>query len=173
MLAVFLLIPFLLIRFPLLSHFGKNALSRAAYFAPVQGKEKIAYMIYQLSNLALFIISFFLEINFNSSVFFYVGVAIYLFGLALCAISMRDFARPAANGMNTKGLYRYSRNPMYVAYLVCFLGIAFLTKSVIFFLILVMFQTASHWIILSEERWCLEKFGKSYQDYQDRVRRYI
>ena len=147
MLAVFLLIPFLLIRFPLLSHFGKNALSRAAYFAPVQGKEKIAYMIYQLSNLALFIISFFLE--------------------------MRDFARPDANGMNTKGLYRYSRNPMYVAYLVCFLGIAFLTKSVIFFLILVMFQTASHWIILSEERWCLEKFGKSYQDYQDRVRRYI
>ena len=73
MLAVFLLIPFLLIRFPLLSHFGKNALSRAAYFAPVQGKEKIAYMIYQLSNLALFIISFFLEINFHSSVFFYAG----------------------------------------------------------------------------------------------------
>lgn len=64
MLAVFLLIPFLLIRFPLLSHFGKNALSRAAYFAPVQGKEKIAYMIYQLSNLALFIISFSLKSTF-------------------------------------------------------------------------------------------------------------
>jgi len=43
----------------------------------------------------------------------------------------------------------------------------------IFFLILVMFQTSAHWIILSEERWCLEKFGKAYQDYQDRVRRYI
>ncbi len=120
MLAVFLLIPFLLIRFPLLSHFGKNALSRAAYFAPVQGKEKIAYMIYQLSNLALFITSFLLEIKFDFSVYFYAGVAIYLLGLALCAISMRDFARPDENGMNTKGLYRYSRNPMYVAYLVCF-----------------------------------------------------
>ena len=170
MLAVFLLIPFLLIRFPLLSHFSKNALSRAAYFAPVQGKEKIAYMIYQLSNLALFIISFFLEINFHSSVYFYAGVAIYLLGLALCAISMRDFARPDANGMNTKGLYRYSRNPMYVAYFVCFLGIAFLTKSMIFILILVMFQTAAHWIILSEERWCLEKFGKSYQDKTIKIR---
>ena len=101
------------------------------------------------------------------------GAAIYLLGLTLCAISMRDFARPHANGMNTKGLYRYSRNPMYVAYFVCFLGIAFLTKSMIFFLILVIFQTAAHWIILSEERWCLEKFGKSYQDYQDKVRRYI
>lgn len=51
MFAVFFLIPFLLIRFPLLSHFGKSALSRAAYFAPVQGKEKVAYVIYQLSNL--------------------------------------------------------------------------------------------------------------------------
>ena len=173
MLAVFLLIPFLLIRFPLLSHFGKNALSRAAYFAPMEGNEKIAYVIYQISNLGLFLFSWLIGIKFDFSVLFYMGAAIYLLGLTLCAISMRDFARPHANGMNTKGLYRYSRNPMYVAYLVCFLGIAFLTKSVIFFLILVMFQTASHWIILSEERWCLEKFGKSYQDYQDRVRRYI
>jgi len=130
-------------------------------------------MIYQLSNLALFITPFLLEIKFDFSVFFYAGIAIYLLGLVLCAISMRDFARPDENGMNTKGLYRYSRNPMYVAYLVCFLGIAFLTKSMIFILILVMFQTAAHWIILSEERWCLEKFGKSYQEYQDRVRRYI
>ncbi|MBZ2133628.1 methyltransferase family protein [Streptococcus gordonii] len=173
MLAVFLLIPFLLIRFPLLSHYSKNVLSRAAYFAPVQGKEKIAYMIYQLSNLALFLTPFLLEIKFDFSVFFYAGIAIYLLGLTFCAISMRDFARPAANGMNKKGLYRYSRNPMYVAYFVCFLGIVFLTKSMIFFLILVIFQTAAHWIILSEERWCLEKFGKSYQDYQDKVRRYF
>lgn len=102
MLAVFLLIPFLLIRFPLLSHYSKNALSRAAYFAPVQGNEKIAYVIYQLGNLALFIIPFLLKIKFVFSVFFYVGMAIYLLGLALCAISMRDFARPDASGMNTK-----------------------------------------------------------------------
>jgi hypothetical protein len=114
-----------------------------------------------------------LEIKFDFSVFFYAGVAIYLLGLALCAISMRDFTRPDANGMNTEGLYRYSRNPMYIAYFLCFLGIAFLTKSMIFFLILVTFQAAAHWIILSEERWCLERFGKAYQDYQDRVRRYI
>ena len=173
MLAVFLLIPFLLIRFPLLSHFSKNALSRAAYFAPVQGNEKIAYVIYQLSNLALFLTSFFLEIKFDFSVFFYAGLAIYLLGLVLCAVCMRDFARPAASGMNTKGLYRYSRNPMYLAYFVCFLGIAFLTKSMVFFLILVMFQTAAHWIILSEERWCFERFGKVYQDYKDKVRRYF
>lgn len=173
MLAVFLLIPFLLIRFPLLSHFGKNALSRAAYFAPVQGKEKVAYVIYQLSNLALFITSFLLEIKFDFSVFFYAGLAIYLLGLTLCAISMRDFARPDANGMNTKGLYRYSRNPMYVAYFVCFLGMALLTKSLTFFIILIIFQLSGHWIIRSEERWCLTQFDQAYRDYMRKVRRYL
>ena len=173
MLAVFLLIPFLLIRFPLLSHFGNNALSRAAYFAPVQGKEKIAYMIYQLSNLALFITPFLLEIKFDFSVFFYAGIAIYLLGLALCAISMRDFARPHANGMNTKGLYRYSRNPMYMAYFICFLGIALLTQSLTFFVILLIFQLSGHWIILAEERWCLAHFGDYYQNYKKQVRRYF
>ena len=173
MLAVFLLIPFLLIRFPLLSHFSKNALSRAAYFAPMEGNEKIAYVVYQISNIGLFLFSCFIGIKFDFSVLFYMGVAIYLLGLALCAISMRDFARPHANGMNTKGLYRYSRNPMYMAYFICFLGIALLTQSLTFFVILLIFQLSGHFIILAEERWCLERFGKAYRDYQNRVRRYI
>jgi len=102
MLAVFLLTPFLLIRFPLLSHFSKNALSRAAYFALMEGNEKIAYVVYQISNLGLFLFSCLIGIKFDFSVLFYMGVAIYLLGLTLCAISMRDFARPHANGMNTK-----------------------------------------------------------------------
>ena len=67
-----LFIPFLLIRFPLLSHFGKNALSRAAYFAPMEGNEKIAYVVYQISNLGLFLFSCFIGIKFDFSALFYV-----------------------------------------------------------------------------------------------------
>lgn len=40
-----LLIP---IRFVLLSILNKKAIQRAAHFAPVQGKEKAAYYIYQI-----------------------------------------------------------------------------------------------------------------------------
>ncbi len=43
-----LLIPFWLIRFGLLSMTDKKAAQRAAHFAPMYGKEKIAYWIYQL-----------------------------------------------------------------------------------------------------------------------------
>jgi protein-S-isoprenylcysteine O-methyltransferase Ste14 len=36
-----------------------------------------------------------------------------------------------------------------------------------------VFQISSHWIILSEERWCVKQFGDEYIDYMKRVRRYI
>ena len=171
--AMILFIPFLLIRFPFLAHFSQNAVSRAAYFAPMEGNEKIPYVVYQISNLGLFLFSCFIGIEFDFSVLFYMGAAIYLLGLTLCAISMRDFARPHANDMNTKGFYHYSRNPMYMAYFICFLGIALLTQSLTFFVILLIFQLSGHWIILAEERWCLAHFGNSYQNYKKQVRRYF
>lgn len=171
--AMILFIPFLLIRFPFLAHFSQNAVSRSAHFAPMEGNEKIAYVVYQISNLGLFLFSCFIGIKFDFSALFYMGAAIYLLGLTLCAISMRNFARPHANGMNTKGLYRYSRNPMYMAYFICFLGIALLTQSLTFFVILLIFQLSGHWIILAEERWCLAHFGNSYQNYKQQVRRYF
>jgi protein-S-isoprenylcysteine O-methyltransferase Ste14 len=62
---------------------------------------------------------------------------------------------------------------MYVSYFVCFLGISILIQSWLFFSLLLIFQISAHWIIRSEERWCLQQFGKAYQDYQERVGRYI
>jgi protein-S-isoprenylcysteine O-methyltransferase Ste14 len=36
-----------------------------------------------------------------------------------------------------------------------------------------VFQISAHWIILSEERWCVNKFGQEYINYMNKVRRYI
>ena len=71
------------------------------------------------------------------------------------------------------GIYRFTRNPMYVAYFVYFLGCVILTHSLILFLILMVFQISAHWIILSEERWCIRQFGDEYIKYMNKVRRYI
>ncbi|EHJ52366.1 methyltransferase family protein [Streptococcus macacae] len=173
MLGFFLWIPFLLIRFPFMAHFSRKALPRAAYFAPVQGKEKIAYLGYQISNLALFLPTFFTKVDLDFSWFFYLGLFIYLLGLLLCAVCVAHFAKPDDKGMNTQGIYRFSRHPMYLAYFICFLGMAMLLRSIPFVIILILFQLSAHWIILAEERWCLVQFGSSYQDYMKQVRRYI
>ena len=91
----------------------------------------------------------------------------------MCFGAISDFAKPSENGINLKGLYRFSRNPMYVAYFVYFLGCVILTHSLILFLILMIFQISAHWIILSEERWCIRQFGDEYIKYMNKVRRYI
>lgn len=167
-----LLIPFLLIRFGLLGLLDKDSLKRAAFFAPLIGTEKTAYLFYQISNILFFIYLFFLKVT-TESYWFYAGLITYAFGLLLCLVSTLHFAYPAENGMNRKGIYRFSRNPMYVAYFICFLGCVLLTQSLLLFIILLVFQLSAHWIILSEERWCIKEFGEEYKRYMHKVRRYL
>lgn len=104
---------------------------------------------------------------------FYAGTVLYLAGLCLCAVSMVDFSSPDDAGLNINGIYRFSRNPMYVAYFICFMGMAFLTQSLVLMGIIMIFQISAHWIILAEERECIERFGTAYEEYKKRVRRYI
>lgn len=54
-----LLIPFFLIRFGLLSAFNKDVVKRAAHFAPLEGGERAAYWLYQVSNAAVIIVLLF------------------------------------------------------------------------------------------------------------------
>ncbi len=170
--AFLTVIPLILIRFGLLSILDKESLKRAAYFAPLIGKEKTAYWLYQLSNLMIFIYLFFLKIKIDHQ-WFYIGVLVYGIGVLLCFISVLDYAKPKENGINLRGLYRFSRNPMYVAYFIYFLGCVLLTQSLLLFAVLIVFQVSGHWIILSEERWCVQKFGQEYINYMNNVRRYI
>lgn len=169
----FLIIPFILIRFGLLARFSSEAVKRAAHFAPLSGNEVFAYWVYQISNAAIFVYLCFLRVKPEVSWQFFSGAAVYLLGLALCAATIKDFASPSEGGINQNGLYRFSRNPMYLSYFLYFIGCVILTRSVILCVIVVVFQIASHWIILSEERWCMDTFGDAYRQYMKTVRRYI
>ncbi len=96
-----------------------------------------------------------------------------MLGLMLCAVSIIGFSSPSVEGLNTKGIYRFSRHPMYVSYFICFIGCALLTESWIFGGIVLVFQISSHWIVLAEERECEKQFGENYRHYRKEVRRYI
>lgn len=170
--AIITIIPLILIRFVLLGILDKEGLKRAAFFAPVIGKEKVAYWFYQISNLLFFIYLCFLKITMDSY-WFSASLIIYGLGILLCLVSVWNYSKPAENGINRNGIYKVSRNPMYVAYFVYFLGCVLLTQSLILLAILFVFQISAHWIILSEERWCVKQFGEEYIDYMSKVRRYI
>lgn len=90
-----LLLPFLCIRFGLLSILNADAVTRAAHFAPMYGKEQIAYWVYQLSTAAIFVGLFFLRVPLTLSWPVIFGWVVYLFGLVLCSISTESTASPA------------------------------------------------------------------------------
>lgn len=170
--AFLLMIPLFLIRFGLLALINKAALRRAALFAPLKGKEKAAGLFYQATNLFLIFYPLFLRVKIETP-HFLIGLSLYLVGTIVLIASTIAFAKPNSNGLNTKGVYKFSRNPMYLGYFLYFLGCAGLTSSALLFLVLLVFQASAHWIILSEERWCLDKFGEEYQRYSKRVGRYF
>jgi len=168
-----LLIPLILIRFGLLAILDRGAIKRAAHFPLFSGRKKVAYWIYQLSNAAIFIYLFFLRVETEPLWSMYAGLCVYTSGVALCTVAVFDFAKPSGNGINNRGIYRISRNPMYAAYFIFFSGCALLTRSLVLFGIVLIFQISTHWIIMAEERWCIETFGDEYRQYMNRVRRYL
>jgi len=168
-----LLIPFLLIRYGLLILLNKKSVKRAAYFPPRVGAEKFAHWIYQISTTAIFLCMLVLSVKIVPTELFYAGLAVYAIGLALCILSVSNFAKPAQNGINLNGLYQFSRNPMYVSYFVFFIGCVLLTQSLLLLGLVLVYQIATHWLILSEERWCVQEFGDEYLQYMKKVRRYL
>lgn len=151
---------------------NKDALSRAALFAPLEGGEKVAYLFYQLSNAFIILYLVFLKIQTKPPLFF-IALLIYILGISVLIISTVNFAKPEQSGINTNGIFKISRNPMYIGYFIYFSSCVLLTHSILLLISLLVFQISAHWIILSEERWCVNKFGTEYINYMNKVKRYI
>jgi protein-S-isoprenylcysteine O-methyltransferase Ste14 len=75
--------------------------------------------------------------------------------------------------VKSTGLYRVSRNPLYLGfYLIGFASCLYVPVAIN--LILVMIAIAVHHrVILAEERFLRRQFGKTYDQYTWRVRRYL
>lgn len=172
--AAALLIPLLLIRFGLMAACDRGALRRAAHLAPAHGRaERIACGVYQLASAGALLAPFFLTVKRPLALSGAAGLALYLSGLTLCALAVVQFAAPGESDMSAKGVYRLSRNPMYIAYFLCFLGMALLSHAWIMAGIAAALQISGHWVILAEERWCLARFGGAYARYMQKVPRYL
>lgn len=172
--AATLLIPLLLIRFGLMAARDRGALRRAAHLAPAHGRaERIACGVYQLASAGALLAPFFLTVKRPLALPGAAGLALYLSGLTLCALAVVQFAAPGESDMSAKGVYRLSRNPMYIAYFLCFLGMALLSHAWIMAGIAAALQISGHWVILAEERWCLARFGGAYARYMQKVPRYL
>ena len=104
------------------------------------------------------------------------------FGVALMAFAVFRFAKAGTNvptnrpavALVTTGVYRFSRNPIYIALTAFALGIAFMVDSAWMAASIVpVFVVMNTGVIAREERYLEGKFGDAYRDYKARVRRWF
>ena len=112
----------------------------------------------------------------------YTGVALIVAGLTLAVLGAGMFKRAdtpvrpfqKSTTLVVHGLFRYSRNPMYLGLLLILLGTAILLGSLSPFLVIpVFFVIIREGFIKHEEHFLEELFGEAYRSYKQRVRRWL
>ena len=108
------------------------------------------------------------------TVWFYVGFPIAMIGVVSYAAVCASFVTtPLDTQPLTGGLYRYSRHPMYITQPVMFVGVGIASASWLFLLFAIVYSVPAFFLAISEERYCLERYGDAYREYMNRTPRWI
>ena len=111
-----------------------------------------------------------------------IGVAVAVIGLLLIVLSLGLFRRfrtrpepwEASTTLIRSGLYRFSRNPMYLGMAVTSAGIAIffesLAAAILLAIVIVMIDRL---VIAREELYLERRFGSDYAAYRAEVRRWL
>jgi protein-S-isoprenylcysteine O-methyltransferase Ste14 len=112
----------------------------------------------------------------------FIGWLLVALGAALAVWALATFRtagtaispnRPAST-LITHGPFRLSRNPMYLALSLLYLGVMLLVNSVWTLLLLPVVIAVLHLtVIRQEERYLAATFGTGYDEYRRRVRRWL
>ena len=112
----------------------------------------------------------------------YIGFFFLFSGLYIVRNIQRKF-KQVATEINTfkqpkhlvdDGLFRYSRNPIYLGFTLSLFGLALLTANLAAFdVVLLFFLVAHFWYIPFEEKAMEKEFGTDYIAYKKQVRRWL
>jgi protein-S-isoprenylcysteine O-methyltransferase Ste14 len=111
-----------------------------------------------------------------------VAGTLILFGLALFFAGVRRFSRAEtplptnrpARVLVTAGIYRWTRNPVYLGFFFLYVGIGVAASSLwILIFLLPLMVTIRFGVVAREEVYLERRFGDSYRDYKARVRRWL
>jgi len=135
-------------------------------------KEKRILNAIPLPIVVSFIYAVFLPLQLGTT-WLYSGLLIYLFGIILTAVAVLNFASAPKDRLVTEGLYRVTRNPVYVGVLLMQSGIVVACMSWVYLLPTIVLLILLNAILSAEERYCLETYGDAYRTYINKTPRWI
>ncbi len=112
----------------------------------------------------------------------YAGVPFVVGGICVAAVAAGAFSRVGtpivpfekSTVIVTSGLFRFSRNPMYLGMVMALFGVALLLGSTATFIPIPIFVWLIQYQFISREEEFLEEiFGEEYLAYKDKVRRWL
>jgi protein-S-isoprenylcysteine O-methyltransferase Ste14 len=133
---------------------------------------KIVSYVSMVIDLMAITYSIFLPFQLGT-IWFYAGLAIFLIGLAVLTVASVNFAATPMNVPVARGVYRYSRHPLYLASLLIYLSISIASASWVFLLILIVQLVSISIAAVGEEHYCLDKYGDAYREYMSKTPRWI
>ncbi len=111
-----------------------------------------------------------------------VGIILIIIGAGIVVLARREFAhfnQPTDPGHPTSrivqtGVFRLSRNPLYLASVLVFLGLA-LALNMLWALVMLPFSMiiCLYVLIIPEEQYLAAKFGEEYKEYTASVHRWF
>ncbi len=116
------------------------------------------------------------------------AVPLKIFGVFLCCLGFFFFVSGLVSfksswrvGIDTKhpgklitgGIFSFTRNPIFLFMDLYLIGTFLIYGNVFFLISVLIIVCGNHTQILEEEKFLIEKYGKEYQEYKERVRRYI
>ena len=118
----------------------------------------------------------------KQTVALWVGVALVVVGAGIGLWGQRTM-RAAGTSVHpsepttaivTRGPFRFSRNPLYVALTLLYVGLSLAVNTWWGLIALVPLLFTLHYgVVLREERYLERKFGDTYREYRVKVRRYL
>lgn len=155
---------------------GKTTINPLIFYTgKISGYITWILLILQHTDNYLFV---FEGVRYNSQI--YLSYLLAGFAIFLIILSLLNLGKSTRLGLptndtklKTKGLYKISRNPMYLGFnLLTFLSMIYMLNLTIVFLGLYSILTY-HLIIKAEERFLEQRFGDDFVNYKSETRRYI
>jgi protein-S-isoprenylcysteine O-methyltransferase Ste14 len=111
-----------------------------------------------------------------------VGLTFVLIGVALAALSVRRFRLAGTSvvpgepstALVVTGPYAFTRNPIYIAFVIAYFGLAIMLTSLWVLLLLIpILAILQRGVVEREEAYLERQFGDAYRKYQARVPRWL